>query len=95
MLRMLQKRGVVVGFVCHNEVQPGDWQAKLTHVVMPELMRNSKLLAGLAAGAWIVGTSYLIGMPRAERHGAPRSVTARSLTLFCRSLCRKRYSFGQ
>ncbi|KAK9824675.1 hypothetical protein WJX72_012276 [[Myrmecia] bisecta] len=53
--------GVISGKVSHR------WESRVTHVVMPSLMRSGKTLAGLAAGNWILGSSYLDECQSARR----------------------------
>ncbi len=35
------------------------WEERVTHVVAPSLKRVAKVLAAMAAGAWIVSTEFL------------------------------------
>ena len=35
------------------------WEERVTHVVAPSLKRVAKVLAAMAAGAWVVSTEYL------------------------------------
>ena len=42
------------------------WDARVTHVVAPELRRTVKTLAAFAAGAWVLRTSFLDTSGRAH-----------------------------
>ena len=42
------------------------WDARVTHVVAPELRRAVKTLAAFAAGVWVLRTTYVEASARAR-----------------------------
>ena len=40
---------------------PKQWEPSITHLITPHLGRSEKVLAGMAAGAWILTTEWLAG----------------------------------
>jgi hypothetical protein len=45
----------------------GRWDTRVTHVIVPKLVRNAKLLAGMAAGNWILSTDFVTASAAAHR----------------------------
>ena len=60
------------------------WEAGVSHLVLPKLVRNVQVLAALASGAWLVSWSFLTACQHSHTWEDPVSVPLCTLVCYCR-----------
>eukprot|EP00798_Chlamydomonas_sp_ICE-L_P030054 gene30054-35025_t len=54
-----EKRGGQLSRLRAKHWNKGEWDPKVTHIIMPTLARTDKVLCGMAAGNWLLDISFL------------------------------------